>query len=266
MKFGWPISLILHGLFALAGLIVFSRSVAIDVESQIIPVELASISDITNIRASVRRPAVPTEKPEAPMTLENPMENAKEQGEINPVEKVAEISEPEIVIDDKGETEIEPEEVKPVKPEFDLDKFASIIDKTRESQPEANQQVTLKSEENFFVYAEKSQAGVGAANDLTLSQLDALKQKMYKCWRIPLDAKNPEELVVTVRVRMSLDGSVTDVRLHEPSKVANSANPFMPTAARRAVNAVTNCGPYDFLPADKYSSWKDMILRFIPEI
>lgn len=266
MKFGWPISIGLHGIFFLAGFIVLSRSIAVDVESQIIPVELASISDLTNIRAAVKSPAKPPAQTEAPMTLQNPMENADEEGEINPVDEVAELAKPEVVLDNQGETEIELEEPTPAKPQFDLDKFASIVDKTRETQPEAGQQVTLQSEQNFIIYAENAQAGIGEANALTINELDALKQKMYRCWRIPLDAKNPEELVVTVRVRMQPDGSVADASLHEPSKVSRSSNPFMPIAARRAVNAVRNCGPYEFLPAEKYSSWKDMVLRFIPEI
>lgn len=266
MKFGWPISIFLHLSLAVAGLIVFSSSIEIDTENNIIPVELASISDLTNIRATVRPRDKPPVETEQPMTLKNPLDNADEQGEARNVDKVAETSTPDRPIDRTAEINLDEDKPEPQKAELDLNKYAAAVDKSRERQPEIGQQQTMKSEENFYVYANENQAAIGQGTSLTVNELDALKQKMYQCWRIPADAKNPSELVVTVRVKMRSDGVVSDARLHEPAKVKASSNPFMPVAARRAVNAVTNCGPYDFLPKEKYSAWQDMVLRFIPEV
>jgi len=265
MRFGWPISVSLHLFLAAASWIVFSRSVVIDPESKVIPVQIATISEISNVRASVKKPKT-TPKTEQPMTLQSPMESAEEKGAPKPVEKTAEASIPDIIPDETVELEIEQPEPEPEKPAFDLDRFAAVIDKTRETQPEIGQQQALQSEDNFYVSTPTPQAVVGAGSDLTISEIDALKQKMYQCWRIPVDAKNPAELIVAVRVKMRNDGTVMSASLHEPLRVANSSNPFMSVAARRAVNAVRNCGPYDFLPIEKYSQWQDMVLRFIPEV
>ena len=243
-----------------------STTTMVDPETKVIPIEITSISELTNVRAAVKPKPKPIDPiPEdQPMTLETPMENAEEQGEVNPVERPSEDSVPEQTPDSET-AEIE-QVIEEPKKGFDLDRFASVIDRTRETQPEVGQQRALQSEENFVDYSENARDAYGEANALTMSEIDALRQKMYKCWRIPADAKNPEELVVTVRVKMRSDGTVTDVRLHEPMKVSASSNPFMSVAARRAVNAVTACGPYDFLPTEKYAGWQDIVLRFIPEV
>ena len=266
MRFGWPISVSLHLFLAAASWIVFSRTVTLEPETKVIPVQIASISEITNVRATVKAKPKPVKpEPEKPMTLETPMDNAADKGEANPVPKTSEASPPVIVPDATAEIDIDTPEPEPEKPAFDLDRFAAVIDRTRETQPEIGQQRSLQSEENFYVAGETAQDVIGEGSALTMNEIDALKQKMYQCWRIPVDAKNPEELAVKVRVKMRSDGTVLEAQLHEPRIVARSSNPFMSVAARRAVNAVTNCGPYDFLPKEKYSNWQDMILHFIPE-
>jgi len=275
MRFGLPISFLLHLGFFGAGMIILSNAKPMEVETQVIPIEIASISEITNIRAAVKRPVKPKPQPEPepeqPMTLENPMENSDNKGaEVSvPTEVLPQPAAPQPVPSE--EPAAEPQEVieepqKPATPEFNLDKFAAVIDRTRDSQPDVGQQRTLQSEENFYVYAQTANQGVGDSTALTMNELDALRQRMYRCWRIPADAPNPAELVVEVRVKMRADGIVQDVSLANPGKVSRSPNSFMPIAARRAVNAVRTCGPYDFLPPEKYSVWQDMTLRFIPEM
>ena len=234
-------------------------------------VHLATIDEVTNLRASVKpenpepKPKPPEEAP--PMTLQTPMENAPEAGAPQ-TRAVEAVPEPAPQEDPEAEkvAEIEITEPEPEPPSFDLDRISAIVDRQRDQQPEAGQQRALVSEQNFFVYSEAAQAAAGEATALTLSEMDALRQKMYECWRIPADATNPHELIVEVRVQMRLDGSVEDARLESPGKVRRSPNPFMGKAAREAVNAVKRCSPYDFLPVEKYSNWQEMVLRFIPEV
>lgn len=229
-------------------------------------VHLASIDEITNLKASVK-PEKPKPKPAEtpPMTLQTPMENAPEAGDPQ-TRTVEPEAAPEIVPDAEQVAEVKINDPAPAPPTFDLDRISAFVDRTREQQPEAGQQRALVSEQNFFVYSEAAQAAAGAANALTLSETDALRQKMYECWRIPADATNPSELVVEVKVQMRRDGSVLDAQLASPGKIRRSPNPFMDKAAREAVNAVKKCSPYDFLPVEKYASWQEMVLRFIPEV
>lgn len=267
MKFGWPISLICHGFLGVTLWAGFSTIKRLEPQEKVMQVHLASVEEITNIRASIERtkPQPEPVTPEVPMTLQSPMENAPEAGD--PEERAVEPEAvPEVIPESDKEAEIVAEDPTPPTPSFDLERISDIVDRSRDQQPEAGQQQVLVSEQNFFVYSAAAQAAMGEANALTISETDALRQRMYECWRIPVDASNPQELVVEVRVHMRSDGSVSDAYLESPGDVSRSSNPFMDKAAREAVNAVKKCSPYDFLPIEKYASWQEMVLRFIPEV
>jgi len=143
-----------------------------------------------------------------------------------------------------------------------------MIDRSRETAPEKNQQKVLQSETNNYVFAENSRTGSGAGTEMTVNEMDALQSAMYKCWRMPADAKNPEKLVVRLSVKILPDGYVQDVKVIDKARQrrGDPGNPFWDIAEQRAVRAVAQCGPYDFLPAEKYSQWKDMTLNFRPEV
>lgn len=275
-----PISFVLHGAAIFGGMFVYSGAVKPLPETRIIPIELVSVTETTNIRAAVKAPK--PEKitpPEAePMTLETPMENAPEEAEAKEAPK--EVSEPTEVVkeaelkilDEEAipvpETEVDPTPAEPEQPVFDLDKLASMIDRSRETAPEKNQQKVLQSETNNYVFAENARAGSGAGTEMTVNEMDALQSAMYKCWRMPADAKNPEKLIVRLSVKILPDGFVQDVKIIDSARQrrADPGNPFWDVAEQRAVRAVSQCGPYDFLPAEKYSQWKDMTLNFRPDV
>jgi len=282
MKLGLPISFVLHGAAIFGGMFVYSGAVKPLPETRIIPIELVSVTDTTNIRAAVKAPK--PEKitpPEAqPMTLETPMENAPEEAEAKEAPKEVKppaeiVNEAEVKILDEDaipvpeveiEIEVTPQEPEP--PTFDLDKLSSMIDRSRETAPEKNQQRVLQSETNNYVFAENSRAGSGAGTEMTVNEMDALQSAMYKCWRMPADAKNPEKLIVRLSVKILPDGFVQDVKIIDSARQrrADPGNPFWDVAEQRAVRAVSQCGPYDFLPAEKYSQWKDMTLNFRPDV
>ena len=283
MKLGLPISFALHGAAIFGGMFVYKGGIKPLPETRIIPIELVTVTEVTNIRAAVKAPE--PEKitpPEAePMTLETPMENAPEEAEAKEAPKetselVEIVKEAEVKVPDKEaipvpETEIEPTSTEPEEPEppaFDLDKLASMIDRSRETAPEKNQQKVLQSESNNYVFAENSRAGSGEGTEMTVNEMDALQSAMYKCWRMPADAKNPEKLVVRLAVKILPDGYVQDVKIIDKARQRRNdpGNPFWDVAEQRAVRAVSQCGPYDFLPAEKYSQWKDMTLNFRPEV
>ena len=281
MKPGFFISLAMHGGAVFGGMMLFSGKIMPTVEGRVIPVEMITVAELTNIRAAVKAKKPEDIKvPDAPMALETPMENAPEKAPEEtaadiapepPAEAPPEKIEPEKVPTES--TEAVPEVIKdkpeppkePEPPAFSLDALDALVDKSREAQPEANQQMALVSETNRYEFAESARASSGEGNDLTLSELDALQSKMYKCWRMSVDAKNPQDLVVQVRVKLSADGQVKDVKLTDRAGIYASGDPYLKVAAERALRAVSKCAPYDFLPADKYSTWKDLTLNFRPE-
>ena len=280
MKLGLPISFVLHGAAIFGGMFVYSGAVKPLPETRIIPVELVTVAEATNIRAAVKRPkAEKITPPEAdPMTLETPMENAPEAADLKDAPKEVDepteiVKEAEVKVLDKKalpvpDKEIETAPKKPATPALDLDRLASMIDRSRETAPEKNQQKVLQSESNNYVFAENARAGSGEGTEMTVNEMDALQSAMYKCWRMPADAKNPEKLIVRLSVKILPDGYVQDVKIIDKAQQrrGDPGNPFWDVAEQRAVRAVSQCGPYDFLPAEKYSQWKDMTLNFRPEV
>ncbi len=265
MKFGWPISLIGHAAFAFGGLLILSSPLDTEPQKRVVPVELLTIDELTNIKAAIR---AEDPRPSEPMTLETPMENAAEEGETSeavrendPVTQTT-----ELVPDEDAENLDVPEQTEPETPTFNLDQMSALINRTRDAQPEKNQQRTLQSEQNVYAFAELARAQAGDGTAMTMSELEALQSAMYKCWRIPLDAKNPEELGVRVRVKLRRSGDVQMVELLDKARVNASSNPYLKIAAQRAVSAVSKCAPYDFLPPEKYSMWQEMTLNFVPEV
>jgi len=127
-------------------------------ETRIIPIELVTVTETTNIRAAIKAPE--SEKltpPEAePMTLETPMENAPEEAEAKEAPKETSdpaevVKEAEVKIPDETALPVPDKEIEesksaePEPPAFDLDKLASMIDRSRETAPERNQQRVLQS-------------------------------------------------------------------------------------------------------------------------
>jgi len=76
---------------------------------------------------------------------------------------------------------------------------------------------------------------------------------MMRCWRESRDAVDPETLVVQFRLRLLPDGYVETVELLGET----GTGPFAAVARQRAAAAIKKCEPYDFLPAENYSGWKD---------
>ena len=232
----------------------------------IVPVEIVSVSDVNNIRASLKAKS-PKEIKETdlPMTLETPMDNAENEGEFQKkVEetsadtgaiKVAEISDDEAA--DSAESDA------PTKPKaIDLDSLSALVNKVRDQAPEKNQQIALQSETDFIVFAENALAGIGEGTEMTVDEQTALQSAMYKCWNEPKAAPNPELLIVPVKVKLFPDGYVESVKLGAFIPI----NDYHKIAANDAIRAVNKCQPYDFLPEEKYSQWKDMTLNFRPEV
>ncbi|MEM9221628.1 MAG: cell envelope biogenesis protein TolA [Pseudomonadota bacterium] len=111
--------------------------------------------------------------------------------------------------------------------------------------------------------AGSAQASLGAATGrasaaLTLSEMDALRSQMQRCWNPPIGLAGGETIVVAVQIRLAPDGSVETV-----NDVGGGAGSLYVIAADAARRAVIQCQPYR-LPPTKYDSWKDVLVNFDP--
>ena len=253
-------SVLLH-----AGLIAatfFSISHTLEISDQsppVIPVDLVTIGEKTNIAPTVQRDVkyhavAVTQPPPAPMDMKTPVvPQPQEQAEAAPPEQAP--SEPLVKsVPTPPKPLLKPKDQP--KPDQDkkkaADQFAALLNKlTSQSSAPANARVS-----------DRTHKGVGAQNAMTMDLVDALRNQIAQCWNVPAGAPHPEQLIVTLRVFLNPDGSVAQ----PPQLTGNSAaegNPYMQAAADAAKRAIFVCAPYK-LPADRYSLWRDIEVTFDP--
>ena len=274
MRAGLPISLLLHAGVLFGGMVAFNNAQPME-EGVIVPVELITVDEFTDIRASLKRerPEPEPEPDPEPMQVETSVANAPKAADVLKIapdeESPAETVPPDTTPEPSEEPpEPEPEKVAEAKPAFDLDRISSLIDKSEDTAPVADSQVAQEAETERLRYADRAREGFGTGTKMTLSELNALQSAMYRCWRMPADATDLELLVVRLQVDMLPGGFVKDVRVIDrgTSRRAAPGNPFWDVAEMRAVQAVTKCAPYDFLPAEKFDQWESLILNFRPKL
>jgi colicin import membrane protein len=100
----------------------------------------------------------------------------------------------------------------------------------------------------------------GRAAQLSLSELDALRQRLAQLWAIPPGAKDPQELVVVFRIRLKPDGRLADW----PLLVSGGKSALAIAAREAAARAINRGQPYDMLRPENYELWKDIEITFDP--
>jgi hypothetical protein len=232
------------------------------VPTRALPVELVTIDQVTNLKSTkkVDKPK-PVEKPEPP----KPEEPVKAKAEPKPEPKPTPPPPPEKkaeVIPEKKEEKPKPvekkEDKKPTPPKkepekkFDPSNIAALLDKVPDKAPKST---PLESTEDFEAPATDDPAAA-----LTMSETDALRQHVGNCWIVSGSVGNAdaEKLRATVRFGLNPDGSLSGVPVIVKKSSVTGSNEF----AGSVIRAIQNCAPYDFLPADKYTSWRDNTFNF----
>lgn len=90
-------------------------------------------------------------------------------------------------------------------------------------------------------------------------ELADLKARLKQCWHPP--AVSGRKLSAALRVALRIDGSLAGA----PELVEVSASPDAIALVASAKQALNACGPFGFLPADSYDSWKALSLTFSPD-
>jgi hypothetical protein len=84
-----------------------------------------------------------------------------------------------------------------------------------------------------------------------------LRARIRQCWALPAGT-DAGEVVVEIRMQLRKDGSL-EVR---PTVLTRNTRPMAQVVAETATRAIQMCAPYNFLPAAKYETWKDVIVAF----
>jgi colicin import membrane protein len=205
------------------------------------------------------RPKPPEPKPAEAKPQPKPPEPKPRLAEAKPEPKVDQIAEALKKAEAKKREEerkerqkAEQEKKKLEQHRFDAAKIAALLDKRDPQRHQATGDVLNQT----------AALGLPSALSARLSQseIDALRARLGQLWNPPAGARNPEELVVRIRVRLTRDG-----RLAGPPQVITSGSSILfMTARESAVRALFRGQPFDMLRPEHYDQWKDIEITFDP--
>ena len=186
---------------------------------------------------------VPADKPRPPTppkVVEAKPEPAK------PVEtKKAEPKKPAPAKETKTAEQTAPDDSK-----FDADKIAALLNREKSAgggAKRSTQQASLGTERK-------------TGDKLSLSELDALRGQIQKCWSPPSGVSEAGSLRISIQMKLGPSGE-----LEARPQIINGGGSSMieRVAGEAALRAVQRCAPYN-LPAEKYDTWADVIVNFDP--
>src|SRR5262247_922066 len=210
------------------------------------PVEdpTAKVVEKKEVKAAREPPPAPEAKPAEP-------EPEKKQAEAPP-DPIADALAKDEAKKADAKPPIPPKKPAPPTPKFDPKQVAALLDK-RDSTRLAAAGETLNNAPSLGL-------SNGSAAQLSLSELEALRARLAQLWTVPAGAKDPQELVVLIRVKLNRDG-----RLAAPPVVLTSGkSPLFIAARDSAVRALFRGQPYDMLKPEHYEQWKDVEITFDP--
>jgi hypothetical protein len=264
------ISAALHTAILLWALVAFPSANMDKAPLIAIPVDLASPSDVTKIKAGTRDAkddGVLAGKPEQKKP------QAAKEADAKPPEQTASL-------DDKADAkpadkkDAQKQDEKPAKPtkdaaadppkkpkpqakkrDFNADKIAALLNKIPDAADDA--QPVEPSDDA----PKKKVRGQSNGTEMTMSvnEIDALRARIADCWTPPPGGLGADQIVVKLRLKLNEDGTLVGY----PTVANSGSSPFFQAAADSAVRAVYQCQPYE-LPKTKYALWRDMILNFDP--
>jgi outer membrane biosynthesis protein TonB len=208
----------------------------------------AKVVDTKEIKAAIDvPPPLPEPKPPAPAE--------KKQAEpkrdlIAEALKQDEAKKPE----PKKEAKTPTPPKKPVQqpPKFDPKKVEALLDKR------VPQRLASTAEMANSTLSLGAPSGLAA--QLSQSELDALRARLAQLWSPPAGAKNPEELVVLIRMQLNPDGSLAG----PPIVLTSGRTPLFMASRESAIRAVLRGQPFNMLRPEHYEQWKDIEITFDP--
>jgi hypothetical protein len=246
-RFGVALSALFHGLIFAAAFLTFQRSFNTPEDTHVVPVDLVTIADQTNVAAQAPPAPEPEKIDRPPPALEAPP--------VPQMQEVEPAPEPDIPKFDiaKEEKPKPVEKPQPTRKEMQQD-FNALLNKL--TTPE-KQVKTAKAGPRVI-------PGVGTGNLMTADIADALRSQIYRCWSPPTGAPDARDLIVDYDLNLNPDGTVGRLQMTPGTAAAAAGNGYTRAAAEAASRAIYQCQPYR-LPADRFAQWREINpLRFDP--
>jgi hypothetical protein len=207
-------------------------------------------------------PPLPEPKPE-PKPPEPKPEPKPEPPKPEPpkVEPKPEPPKPKIV--EVPKPKAKPEPPKPDQKQLTSDFDALLKNLTRQKTAPTPEDAQPKSKQPPMQQQASSQPIAPLGAQLTVSELDLIRQQISQCWNIDPGSKDAQKQRPEFRVFMNEDGTIRDSRLLNPDLMSD---PIFRSAAESAQRALRNprCQPLK-LPLQKYDQWQTFTITFDPK-
>ncbi len=229
-----------------------------------ITVDFIEVAKVTQTDKVVPKPVAPPEKPEPkpeakppPPAPQNTSQEAVAPEKEKPKpedKKVKAETVDENALPDKTKN-TKKEDVKKTPPRD----FASVlknlaVPKDKNTEPsDANQNGTPAPGQN---------APLG--EKMTMSEEDALRGQLERCWNVPIGAKDAENIAVDIFMVINQDRTLREARVVDV--IRYNTDGVYRAVADSALRAVRNssCSPFE-LPPDKYDTWNTVTVTFNPK-
>ena len=148
-------------------------------------------------------------------------------------------------------------------PNFDPTRIAALLDQRAEPEPPAVQAADAAPPEPPPVISRNAPL---QDRPLTISEIDAFRDQIQRCWSVPAGAVDARNLVVSLLIFLNPDGSLARApEIIDRARMDRPGQEFFRAAAESAVRAVLKCEPYDMLPVEIYEFWREIELKFDPQ-
>jgi colicin import membrane protein len=216
-------------------------------------VEKKEVTATTSEQTPEPKPKQPDPKPAAappePKTEAKAADKKEPEQKIDPIAQALKKDEAKKP-DKKAESKPQPvKKPEPQPPKFDPRKVAALLDKRDPTR--------LAAAGAAFNSTASLGTSAGTSTQLSQNELDALRGRIRQCWALPAGT-DAAEIVVEVRMQLRKDGSLEV----NPTVLSRNTKPMAHIVAETATRAIQMCAPYNFLPAAKYETWKDVIVAF----
>jgi colicin import membrane protein len=238
-----------------------------------LPVDLVTASDFSKIAAGSKD----APKAETPKPLVEKVAEAKPVED--PTAKVVEKKEVKAAREPPPAPEAKPAESEPEKKQAEAkpDPIADALAKDEAKKPEpkkadvkpptppkkpAPPTPKFDPKQVAALLDKRDSTRLAAAGEaqLSLSELEALRARLAQLWTVPAGAKDPQELVVLVRIKLNRDGKLAA----PPVVLSSGTSPLFMAARDSAIRALFRGQPYDMLKPEHYEQWKDVEITFDP--
>lgn len=266
-RLGLLLSVIFHLLVLLFGIATFNHHRVLHTQTPI-PVELLPIEKLTRLkemRATQRKKVLEVKDQKASKDIIKEFTQKQEQATETPHKKETPLPEKVTIKEkalkkDQSKVENPTKEKNKNKKDTDAkqkkaeDPFLSVLKTVEDLAPERDEKA--KPTKKNVVKSDN------IVDKLSLSELDALRQQLAKCWTIPAGAKGIQDLAIEVFVIMNPDATVQKASV----KSGGNNTPYFRSAAESAKRALYHpeCTPL-LLPKGKYEEWHTFTIIFNPK-